>query len=145
MDTQAEITQMFQNLGAKGIESTIIFVDEIVELIKPKSQKFIGTFSKDISIFADLKVGGKFTEIQMDNDKRIKYIGSGKLYRYEYRKERKNLRCLFVLEENSKCVFLKAFKDDGDKKKGANSYNSNIDLALKDYKRRGEEIDERKK
>lgn len=142
MDTQAEITQMFQYLGAQGIEATTVFIEELSNIIRKPNQKFIQTFSTDISIFADSKEGGKFKELSMHNADWKKIIGEAKMYRYEYRKDYKNLRCLFVVDENGICVFLKAFVEDGGKKKGSKSYNTNIELALRDYKIRREENDE---
>lgn len=143
MSTQADITQMFQYLIVNGIEPTEKFIKQISQIIDRKPEDFISTFSKDMLIFVGTNRVGKVTEVILDDNKRKKFLGTGSLFRYEYRKYfKKNVRCLVVLEETGKCVCMRAFIDDGDKSKGGNSYKENIELALKDYRRRKEEIGE---
>ena len=148
METQVEITQMFQDFATRRIEAAKNFIDELNKFIKKPTKKFIGTFSKDIFTFVEVKMGGKIEERTVEKNDLKKILGNSKLYRYEYRKDGKNLRFLFVMEEDGRCIFLKAFVEDGGKKKGDKSYNKNIELALKIYeiyKIRREEIDERER
>ena len=142
MNTQADITQMFQNLGAQGVEATNTFIEELNKILKRQTERFIGTFSTDILIFVGSHMGGKFEELTKYNSVWKDTLGNSKLYRYEYRKEFKNIRCIFVLEEDGTCIFLKAFIEDGGKKKGSKSYNSNITLAVKDYSMRRDDGNE---
>ena len=57
------------------------------------------------------------------------------MYRYEYRKN-SNLRCIYMINnENNmnEIVLLCAFNEDGDKRKGRNSYKDNIERAIRIY------------
>lgn len=132
MKTRDAIVQMLRNLQADNIESTPRFVDEITALVDTDVLKFIKVFAREIKII-NINEYNKFEELNVSKKEKIK-LGKNKLYRYEYRRSNKNIRCIFVLErEDGRRVLLKAFKEDGDKTKGDDNYDTNIKLALKEY------------
>lgn len=132
MKKRDAIIQMLRNLQADNIEATKKFVDEIIDLIDTDVLKFIKVFSKEIKT-VNIDEYNKFEELNVPKKEKIK-LGKNKLYRYEYRRSNKNIKCIFVLErEDGKRILLKAFQEDGDKTKGDDNYDTNIQLALKYY------------
>ena len=136
MDKNDAIIQMLRNLSADNIVATQNFYKDIVSLIDSNILEFVETFSKEMKIF-DLTAYNKFEKLNLSSKQKAK-IGNNTLYRYEYRKNKKNIKCIFVLErEDGRKVLLRAFFERNDKSKGKYTYKTNIKLALDEYERGG--------
>lgn len=64
-----------------------------------------------------------------------KRLDGNALFRYEYRNS-SNLRCIYMVKNVNninETYLLCAFNEDGSKKTGKNSYNFNIERAIKIY------------
>lgn len=62
-------------------------------------------------------------------------LDGNSLFRYEYRSN-SNLRCIYLIEDenNTKITYLlNAFIEDDSKSNGKNTYNFNIERAIKIY------------
>ena len=70
----------------------------------------------------------KLTEYQ----RRI--LDGNSLYRYEYRRNKKNIKCMFIIENDDESrILLNAFNEDWNKTKGNDSYKENIKRAIRIY------------
>lgn len=140
MKIHPELIQLFRDLEIDGVEVTRTFLEELTKILKNRVTQFCVDFSKDIKLFLiDLRYG-KFEELRNIDENKRERIDYNKLYRYEYRKF-SNLRCLMVLEQDKKCIFLVSFEEDKGKKKGPNSYNTNIEAAVEYYYNRRRELE----
>ena len=116
-------------LSKKNIYSFSTFDRELAKIVTTlnNKQKFYKDFNKNFTfskkeLFFIKGTSGKFEHIEeLDNN--------NKLLRYEHRKCGKNLRILFSVDSSDNIKLLVAFVEDGDKKKGKNSYKSNIENA----------------
>ena len=125
-----DIIQMLRDLEIFGIKSTDRFYKNIVKLINTDKIKFIKEFSKDMK-FIDINAYNRFERLYPNTDKQKKILANDELYRYEYRRSNKNVKCIFVLiKSDGTRVLLNAFNEDGDKQKGNDSYKKNIELAI---------------
>ena len=131
MGNTDEIIRLMQYLQNNGVRATPEFVNDLKKLIKTNIPKFAKHFFRD---FTRCEYGkyNKFEKLKLSEAQK-KRINGRILWRYEYR-DFSNLRCIFIfgnVNNTNMPVLLCAFNEDGDKKHGANSYNSNIEKAIK--------------
>lgn len=133
MKKENAIIEMLKLLEKNNIFSTQEFKKDILKLVNTNTNKFIKIFYKDIrrKNFEDYN---RFEVLQLSN-KQKRLLNGKNLYRYEYR-ENSNLKCIYIIEtENNmeEIILLSAFNEDGDKKRGKNLYNDNIERAIRIY------------
>ena len=133
MKKENAIIEMLKLLEKNNIFSTQEFKKDILKLVNTNTNKFIKNFYRDIrrKNFEDYN---RFEVLQISN-KQKRLLNGKNLYRYEYR-ENSNLKCIYIIEtENNmeEIILLSAFNEDGDKKRGKNSYNDNIERAIRIY------------
>ena len=106
------IIQMLRELEAFNVFSTKEFKKDIISLVNNNVVKFIKTFSTDMKI-RYIEDYNRFEYIKVDE-----ILDESKLYRYEYRKDNKNIKCIFVLKmKDNKKILLNAFSENGRKEK----------------------------
>lgn len=133
MNNEYEIVEMLSLLKKNRIYSTPEFEKDLLSLVNTNIKKFIKTFYNDIRR-KNFEQYNRY-EILKLNKKQKEDLNGNNLYRYEYRKN-SNLRCIYTINnENNKykIILLCAFNEDGDKKKGKNSYKDNIARAIRIY------------
>lgn len=131
MGQNNEILRLLQYLQNEEIGVTNDFVKDIQKLVKTGLEKFASQLFKDFSR-KDFENYNRFEKLNLTK-KQKEEIDGNTLWRYEYRNT-SNFRCIFILqkEQNSDIpILICAFNEDGKKKNGANSYNHNIDRAIK--------------
>ncbi|MCI9275548.1 MAG: hypothetical protein HFJ24_06250, partial [Clostridia bacterium] len=131
MDIEASIDRLLQQLKKHGIESTKEFRRDIKSLVTSDLENFTKVFFKDF-IRKDFENYNRFEKLRNLTHKQKKRLKGNILRRYEYRNT-SNLRCIFIIHnDNNKSIpiILCAFNENGDKKKGKQSYNKNIDRAI---------------
>lgn len=124
------ILQTLKLLEIRGIRSVPTLVKDLESLINGNEKVFLKNFYKDFLRW-NLKLN-KF-EILNLNKSQKKRLNGLNLMRYEYRWNKSNIKCIFIVIEdnnNDVPVILCAFTEDGDKKKGKKSYNDNIERAI---------------
>ncbi len=132
MDIEASIDRLLQQLKKHGIEST----KEFKSLVTSDLENFTKVFFKDF-IRKDFENYNRFEKLRNLTHKQKKRLKGNILRRYEYRNT-SNLRCIFIIHnDNNKSIpiILCAFNENGDKKKGKQSYNKNIDRAIDIFER----------
>ena len=132
MDIEASIDRLLQQLKKHGIEST----KEFRSLVTSDLENFTKVFFKDF-IRKDFENYNRFEKLRNLTHKQKKRLKGNILRRYEYRNT-SNLRCIFIIHnDNNKSIpiILCAFNENGDKKKGKQSYNKNIDRAIDIFER----------
>lgn len=133
MNNEICIVRMLQLLRKDNVYSTNDFAKDLIKLVNNDVNIFIENFYKDM-IRKNLECYNRHKMLSLNKKQREKLDGNI-LYRYEYRKS-SNLRCIYLVEnENNtnKVILLCAFNEDGNKKKGKNSYNNNIERAIRIY------------
>lgn len=133
MKNENSIIEMLRLLKYNNVYATTDFEKDLVKLVNNDINKFIKNFYKDM-IRNNLKDYNRYEMLNLNKKQREKLDGNN-LYRYEYRKN-SNLRCIYLIEnENNtnKLILICAFNEDGDKTKGKNSYNNNINRAIRIY------------
>lgn len=133
MNNKEAIIEMLKLLARNYIFATNSFKRDITKLVTTNVEKFVKIFARDIrrKNFDDYN---KYELLNL-SPKQKKKIDGKKLYRYEYR-ENSNLKCIYTIEDENnikRVILLCAFNEDGDKKKGKNSYNDNINRAIGIY------------
>ena len=133
MSQENSIIEMLKLLSINNIYSSTEFEKDLVKLVNSNVKKFIKIFSRDLRRrnFEDFN---RFELLNLDKKQHNKLEGNS-LYRYEYRNT-SNLRCIYtIINENNidKMILVCAFNEDGDKKKGKNSYKDNIERAIRIY------------
>lgn len=133
MNNKEAIIEMLKLLARNYIFATNSFKRDITKLVTTNVEKFVEIFTRDIrrKNFDDYN---KYELLNL-SPKQKKKIDGKKLYRYEYR-ENSNLKCIYTIEDENnikRVILLCAFNEDGDKKKGKNSYNDNINRAIGIY------------
>ena len=136
MGKDDDIIQMLRDLQADGIFSTKEFYKDLVILLDSGEVKrdFIEIFPKDMKIL-DINAYNKF---ELLNRKLTEYqrriLDGNFLYRYEYRRNKKNIKCMFIIENDDESrILLNAFNEDWNKTKGNDSYKENIKRAIRIY------------
>lgn len=136
MGKDDDIIQMLRDLQADGIFSTKEFYKDLVILLDSGEVKrdFIEIFPKDMKIL-DINAYNKF---ELLNRKLTEYqrriLDGNSLYRYEYRRNKKNIKCMFIIENDDESrILLNAFNEDWNKTKGNDSYKENIKRAIRIY------------
>lgn len=125
------IIQMLRELEIYGFRYTKDFYKDITNLIDTDLKKFIKVFSFEMKLF-DENEYNKFERLYPEEENQKKKLGDDKLYRYEYRRSKKNVKCIFVLfKKDGTKLFLNAFQEDWDKTKGDNSYKDNMKRAMR--------------
>ena len=102
-------------------------------MVKTDVKKFIKDFAKNF-MRSDLKKYKKYERLNTTPPQNKRLDGNA-LFRYEYRNS-SNLRCIYmVIDVNNKneVRLLCAFNEDGDKRRGKNSYDANIERAIRIY------------
>ncbi len=130
MSKRESILQTLKLLEIRGIRSVPTLVKDLESLINGNEKVFLKNFYKDFLRW-NLKLN-KF-EILNLNKSQKKRLNGLNLMRYEYRWNKSNIKCIFIVIEdnnNDVPVILCAFTEDGDKKKGKKSYNDNIERAI---------------
>lgn len=133
MGTDDWFLKMFQVLEEHGVYASKQFFDDIKSLVKTDIKKFIKDFTKNFTR-KNLKENKKYERLKT-TPKQNKRLDGNALFRYEYRNS-SNLRCIYMVidvNNNNETRLLCAFNEDGDKKTGKNSYNFNIERAIKIY------------
>lgn len=133
MNNENYIVRMLQLLRENNVYSTNDFAKDLVKLVNNDVNIFIENFYKDM-LRKNLENYNRHKMLSLNKKQREKLDGNN-LYRYEYRKC-SNLRCIYLVENGNntnKVILLCAFNEDGNKKKGKNSYNNNIDRAIRIY------------
>ena len=116
--------------GKEGVQFSYDFIKDIRKLVKSNVDKFSIDFYRSMT-----RTGfclNRFEKLKLKPYQR-KQLKGYNLWRYEYRDE-SNLRCLFILTTNcfdGKPILLCAFNEIKGKIKGANSYNDNIERAIR--------------
>lgn len=134
MNKNEEITYLFQRLRLNNIYATFECVSDIKAIVTGDTKSFAKKAYKELSRI-NLEEN-KFETLKL-TDEQKRRMNFNPLYRYEYRKGT-NLRCIFYIQlvKNTNIpIMLCAFTEDGDKKKGKNSYNHNIERAIKLYEK----------
>ena len=136
MDNEASILRLLQELQRHGIFSTKDVKKDLQKLVNTDLEKFIEVFFKDF-IRKDFDNYNKFEILRHLTKQQKKRLNGNLLRRYEFRNT-SNLRCIFIVcneNNNSVPIILCAFNEDGDKKTGKKSYNTNIDRAIDIFER----------
>lgn len=125
------IIQMLRELEIYGFHYTKDFYKDIISLIDTDLKKFIKVFSFEMKLF-DENEYNKFERLYPEEESQKRKLGSDELYRYEYRRSKKNVKCIFVLlKKDGTKLLLNAFQEDWDKTKGDDSYKDNIKRAMR--------------
>lgn len=135
MEKGTEILRLLQYLQNEGIRVTKDFVKDIQKLILTDVEMFASQFFKDFSR-KNFEHYNRFEKLKLTKQQREEIDGNI-LWRYEYRNT-SNFRCIFIIEnvENINMpILICAFNENGNKKRGQNSYNHNIDRAIKIIKK----------
>lgn len=133
MNAKDGFNKMFLLLEMHDVYATKQFEKDICSLVKTDVQKFIKDFTRDFSRNS-LKEYKKYERLKLTPNQNKELDGNA-LFRYEYRNS-SNLRCIYMMidENNSNKTFLlNAFNEDNSKSGGKNSYNFNIERAIKTY------------
>lgn len=131
MDKSTSILRVLQMLEKRGIRSTKDFEKDLEKLVKENVMDFLETFYKDF-IRMNFDSYNRFEILRNLSKSQKQRLRGQNLRRYEYRKN-SNLKCIFIIDnDNNKNmpIILCAFNEDGDKKKGKNSYKDNIERAI---------------
>lgn len=135
MEKSNEILRLLQYLQNEGIRATDDFVKDIQRLIQTDVETFAAQFYKDFAR-KNFERYNRFEKLKLTQQQKA-MIGGNILWRYEYRNS-SNFRCIFILEKahnGNIPILLCAFNEDGNKKKGNNSYNHNIKRAIQIIKK----------
>ena len=133
MNVQDGLDKMLSLLEIHDVYATPEFVKDISSLVKNNIGKFIEDFARDM-IRNNLKDYKRYERLKLTKTQRERLDGNS-LFRYEYRNS-SNLRCIYFIKDentNRKTFLLNAFNEDQNKSKGKNSYNFNIERAIKIY------------
>lgn len=137
MDEEVSISRMLQRLQEEhGILCTKDARKDFQKLVQTDVNDFCQVFYKDF-IRKDFDDYNRFEKLSIYNPKQKRRLKGQILRRYEYRNT-SNLRCIFIVyQENNNDIpiILCAFNEDGNKKKGKGSYNSNIERAISIFER----------
>ena len=136
MEKGNEILRLLQYLQREGIRVTNDFVKDIQRLVQTDVETFASQFFRDFAR-KDFENYNRFEKLRNLTHKQKKRLKGNILRRYEYRNT-SNLRCIFIIHnDNNKSIpiILCAFNENGDKKKGKQSYNKNIDRAIDIFER----------
>lgn len=133
----SKLIETLQRLEIKGYEFTEKFLDDLHKILKNDNdiENFAKVFYRDVIRLPETnnnQYAGKFEVLRLQKNLNRR-LNNNFLLRYEYR-TKTNLRCIFVREiVDNKCryTFLCAFNEDRSRKKGANSYNDNIEKAIR--------------
>ena len=133
MKKESYIIEMLRLLENNHVYSTHEFEKDLLKLVNTNVKKFIKNFYHDITRkrFEDLN---RFEILKLTRTQK-RMLNNKKLYRYEYR-ENSNLKCIYITDDENnidEVLLLCAFNEDGDKEKGKNSYNDNIERAIRIY------------
>ena len=119
-----------QYLQNEGIRVTKDFVKDIQRLIQTDVETFASQFFKDFAR-KDFENYNRFEKLKLTKQQKARIEGKI-LWRYEYRNT-SNFRCIFIVEKahnGNSPILLCAFNEDGEKKRGNNSYDHNIKRAI---------------
>lgn len=133
MNTEDSLLKMFQLLEKHGVYASEQFFDDIKSLVKTDVKKFIKDFTKNFTR-SNLKEYKKYERLSTTSSQNKRLDGNA-LFRYEYRNS-SNLRCIYMVmnvNNSNETHLLCAFNEDGDKRKGKNSYEANIERAIRIY------------
>lgn len=136
MREKTSILMMLQRLQIYGIRSTKELRKDLEKLVQTDVENFIEVFYKDF-IRKDFENYNKYEKLKHLTREQKKRLKGFVLRRYEYRNT-SNLRCIFIIyneNNNSIPIILCAFNEDENKKKGKDSYNENIERAIKIFER----------
>ena len=130
MNKKQKIDKMLLNLAKMhNVRSTDEFRKDLLNLVPSNTDKFIASCYKDFSR-KNYNELNRFEQLKITLSQKTRLSGAI-LYRYEYR-DNSNLRCIFITQTvNNVDVLLCAFNEDGDKKRGKNAYNDNIERAIR--------------
>lgn len=110
------ITCMLRELEEINTFCTKEFKDSILSLIDTDVKKFISVFKSDFQL-NNIDEYNRFEKLSLTPIQKRK-IDNNILYRYEYRRSNKNIKCIFILDREDNCkILLLVFSEDGDKKK----------------------------
>lgn len=133
MNTDDSLLKMFKILEEHGVYASEQFFDDIRSLVKTDIKKFIRDFTRNF-MRSNLKDYKKFERLKTSASQNKRLNGNA-LFRYEYRNS-SNLRCIYMVKDvnnNKETLLLCAFNEDGNKRMGKNSYDFNIERAIKIY------------
>ncbi len=133
MDAENSLLIMFRELAKHDVLASEQFFDDIKRLVKTDINKFIEVFTRDL-MRSNLKEYKKYERLKLTKAQNKRLNGNA-LFRYEYRNN-SNLRCIYMVRNvnnDNETYLLCAFNEDGGKKIGKNSYNFNIERAIKIY------------
>ncbi|MCR5186902.1 MAG: hypothetical protein K6D97_07310 [Clostridia bacterium] len=136
MDNEYSILKILNDLKRHNILSTKEVKKDLQKLIGSDIYDFARVFLRDF-LRMEFDNYNKFEILRNLNREQRKRLKGTLLRRYEYRNS-SNLRILFVVYNDNLSnipIILCAFNEDGDKKKGNNSYNKNIDRAIRIFER----------
>ena len=133
MDAENSLLIMFRELSKHDVQASEQFFDDIKRLVKTDINKFIEAFTRDL-MRSNLKEYKKYERLKLTKAQNKRLNGNA-LFRYEYRNN-SNLRCIYMVRNvnnDNETYLLCAFNEDGGQKTGQNSYNFNIERAIKIY------------
>lgn len=135
MEKNIEILRLLQYLQNEGIMATKNFVKDIQKLVQTDVESFASQFYKDF-VRKDFENYNRFEKLKLTKQEKAEIDGNI-LWRYEYRNT-SNFRCIFIVEKDNNDnipILLCAFRENGQKKKGLDSYSHNIKRAIKIIKK----------
>ncbi|MBQ9279975.1 MAG: hypothetical protein IJ215_02880 [Clostridia bacterium] len=135
MGIQEELSYLIEVLKSYHIEVTQEFYSDILKNVKGGFKDFAKRMIQDFRT-RDFNLNKhEILNLNSTQKRQLNYLN---LYRYEYRNNI-NLRCMYIIENehklNENIILLCAFLEDGNKKKGPNSYKENIEKAISIYEK----------
>ena len=123
---------MAKLLNEHGIECTDEFISDITTIITSNKTKFVEFFLTKIQN-ANMLLQ-KYERLNLKQNQKRNILNNS-LYRLEYRKDKLNVKCIFIVEKsnNNKIINLCAFSEKDDKTKGRYTYKDNIERAIRIY------------
>ena len=125
--------KLIERLEIYGIKTTNLFKRDLNRLVKNNKKEFIDVFYNEAKLFKDgqYREYNKYEQLKKNRmtEKQIKKLKGVSLWRYEYRKNNYNLKCLCAYLEGEP-TFLCAFIEDENKRNGNKTYLSNIDRVI---------------
>ena len=136
MNTNDSLLKMFQILETHNVYASEQFFDDIRKLVKTDLEKFIRDFVRNFTRI-NLKDLKKYERLSISKKQKLRLEGNS-LFRYEYRNST-NLRCIYMVlnvNNTNETHLLCAFNEDGNKHSGKNSYDLNIERAIRIYEQK---------
>lgn len=136
MNIDDSLIEMFRLLEKHNVYASRQFMKDIKALVQTDIKKFIKDFTKNF-IRTNLKEHKKYERLKTTPSQNKRLNGNA-LFRYEYRNT-SNLRCIYMVvnvNNINETRLLCAFNEDGNKHSGKNTYDFNIERAIRIYEQK---------